>query len=172
MRSKWFVLPLVVLFGVAAYAANVLATPATGQSTTTLAKSQFDAISVRAHSDPGSIWRTRLKTKGLSDVYVVDNKFDPVNTATNVVASSGWHSHPGPSLIFVVAGTVTNYTGDDPSCQGRSYSAGQGFIDSGKDVHNLRNEGNVTAETIAVQFLQGGAPIRRIDQPKPASCPF
>jgi hypothetical protein len=166
------VLPVVGLFAVAVYAANVLATPATGQSTTTLAKSQFDAINVKAHSDPASIWRAKLKTKGISDVYVVDNKFDPVNTATKVVAGSGWHSHPGPSLIFVVAGTVTNYSSDDPKCRGQSYSAGQGFIDSGKDVHNLRNEGSVTAETIAVQFLQGGAPIRRVDQPKPLNCPF
>jgi len=172
MRSKWIVVLLVGVFAVAVYAADILATPATGQSTTTLAKSQFDAISVRAHSDPAGIWRTRLKTKGLSDVYVVDNKFDPVNTATNVVAGSGWHSHPGPSLIFVVAGTVTNYSSEDKKCEGHAYSAGQGFIDSGEDVHNLRNEGNVPAETIAVQFLQGGAPTRRIDQPKPANCPF
>jgi quercetin dioxygenase-like cupin family protein len=105
-------------------------------------------------------------------VYVVDNKFDPVNHTTGVVAGSGWHSHPGPSLIFVIAGTVTNYSSADKKCTPHKYSAGQGFIDSGKDVHNLRNEGDVLAETIAVQFLQNGAPSRRIDAAAPGNCPF
>jgi hypothetical protein len=57
------------------------------------------------------------KTHGQSDVYVVDNKFAPGGTA-------GWHSHPGPSLILVVAGTVTNYLGDDPNCTPHTYTAG------------------------------------------------
>lgn len=172
MRSKWFLALLVGLVGLAVYVGNVLATPATGQSTTTLAKSVFDSINVKAHADPASIWRAKLRTKGLSDVYVVDNKFDPVNHTTGVVAGSGWHSHPGPSLIFVIAGTVTNYSSADKKCTPHTYSAGQGFIDSGKDVHNLRNEGDVQAETIAVQFLQNGTPSRRIDAAAPGTCPF
>jgi hypothetical protein len=49
---------------------------------------------------------------------------------------------------------------------------GQGFIDSGKDVHILRNEGSVLAETIAVQLLPANTPSRRIDQPAPGNCPF
>ena len=54
------------------------------------------------------VGKAQLKTHGQSDVYVVDNKFPPG-------ASTGWHSYPGPSLILVVTGTVTNYPGDDPS---------------------------------------------------------
>ena len=101
--------------------------------------------------------------RAASDLYVVDNKFAPGGT-------TGWHSHPGPSLIFVVAGTVTNYLGDDPSCTGHPYSAGSGFIDRGRDdMHMLRNEGTVPAETIAVQFLPPGAD-RRIDEPDPGNC--
>jgi hypothetical protein len=80
--------------------------------------------------------------------------------------------HPGPGLILVVAGTVTNYTGDDPSCTGHPYSAGQWFIDTGTDVHILRNEGSVRAETIAVQLLPKDA-TRKIDvTPGPGNCPF
>jgi hypothetical protein len=43
--------------------------------------------------------------------------------------------------------------------------AGTGFIDAGgKDIHTLRNEGSVPAETIAVQLLpQDDA--RRVDVP-------
>jgi hypothetical protein len=35
----------------------------------------------------------------------------------------------------------------------------------------LRNNGDVQAETVAVQFLQAGAP-RRIDEPDPGNCHF
>jgi len=49
---------------------------------------------------------------------------------------------------------VTNYSSDDKKCKGQSYSAGQGFIDSGKDkvgtaptppslaVRDVRNRGH------------------------------
>jgi hypothetical protein len=50
----------------------------------------------------------------------------------------------------VVAGKVTNYEGDDPSCTPHVYTAGMGLVDAGgKDVHMLVNEGSVPAETIA-----------------------
>jgi quercetin dioxygenase-like cupin family protein len=167
MKSKWALVPLAALLGVGLYAANVLATPAGGQTTTTLAKSlAVDPVDISGHSThPAGAWRARLRTKGLSDFYVIDNKFIPGGT-------SGWHSHPGPSLIFVVAGQITNYHGDDPSCTPHVYSAGQSFTDEGgADVHMLRNNGTVDAETIAVQFLQKDA-TRRIDIPDPGNCHF
>jgi quercetin dioxygenase-like cupin family protein len=140
-------------------------TPTPPVTTTILARSLFDAIHVNAHSHTADRWKAQLKTHGQSDVYVVDNKFPPQ-------ASTGWHSHPGPSLILVVAGTVTNYVGDDPSCTPHAYSAGAGFIDpGGDDVHMLRNETGAPAETIAVQLLPKDA-ARRIDIPDPGNCPF
>jgi hypothetical protein len=161
---------LVVVVGLGAYAGNVLATNAVGQSTTTIAKSTFDPLKVKAQAIPASLWRTSLRTKGQSDIYVVDNKFQPVDHVNNIVSTSGWHAHPGPSLIFVVQGTVTNYTSTGSGCTKRTYSAGQGFIDDGKDVHNIRNEGDVLAETVAVQLLPAGTTSRRIDEPAPQNC--
>ena len=71
---------------------------------------------------------------GLTDTYVVDNKFTPGET-------TGWHSHPGPSLIIVVDGTITNYDSDQKHCAGVSYSKGESFVDSGgSDVHTLVNQ--------------------------------
>ena len=66
----------------------------------------------------------------------------------------------------MVAGTITNYTSDDPSCSPHVYTAGQSFTDpGGDDAHMLRNEDpTVTAETIAVEFVAAGA-TRRIDEP-------
>jgi quercetin dioxygenase-like cupin family protein len=165
VKSKWVWVLLAGVVAVAFYAGNVLATPASGLTTTILARSTFGELDLKAHTIPADLWQARLKTQGLSDVYVVDNKLAPGGT-------TGWHSHPGPSLILVVAGAVTNYMGDDPTCTGHVFAAGQGFIDPGSgDVHMLRNEGSVQAETIAVQLLPKDA-VRRIDVPDPGNCHF
>jgi len=152
--------------GVAVYAGNVLATSQSGVTTTQLAKSTFDDIAVKAKTLPADLWKAEIKTHGLSDLYVVDNKIAAGGT-------TGWHSHPGPSLILIVAGTVTNYMGDDPTCTPHVYTAGMGFVDpGGADVHILRNETSAQAETIAVQLLPKGAQ-RKIDvTPAPGNCPF
>ena len=164
MNLKWTLPLLAVVLAVGVYGGSVLAATSPLQ-TTILAKSRFADMDLRAHAQPSGLWRTRIKTRGSSDLYVVDNKFAPG-------ATTGWHSHPGPSLIQVVAGTVTNYMGDDHRCRPHTYAAGTGFVDAGgKDVHILRNEGSVPAETIAVQLLPQDA-ARKIDAPDPGHCPF
>jgi len=168
MRLKWIFALLAAVLGVGLYSTTVRATPST-VTTTILAKSRFGDIDLKAHSIPASLWRARIRTHGSSDVYVVDNKL-AAKTATTPGGTTGWHSHPGPSLIQVVAGTVTNYEGDDPSCTPHVYTAGMGFLDAGgKDVHMLVNEGSVPAETIAVQLLPQDA-VRRVDAPDPGNC--
>jgi len=166
MKSKVFWVVVVLgLLGAAMYAGSVLATPSSGVSTTIYGQSSFSDIDVNAHSIPADIWQAKVKTKGQSDVYVVDNKLA-------VGGTTGWHTHPGPSLILVVQGSVTNYTSSDPTCAGQTYTAGQGFIDPGQgEVHTLLNEGSVVAETIAVQLLPKGA-VRKTDEPVPDNCPF
>jgi quercetin dioxygenase-like cupin family protein len=162
--KKWIWMFLVGVVGIALYAGNVLATPTSGVTTTILGKSTFNEIDLNAHTIPANLWQARIKTQGLSDVYVVDNKFA-------VGSTTGWHSHPGPSLVLVVAGTLTNYSSDDPSCAPHVYTAGQSFIDAGGgDTHMVRNEGSVAAEDIAVQLLPKDS-IRKTDAPAPAGCP-
>jgi hypothetical protein len=136
--------------------------PPPALTTTILGQSLFSSFRVDSHAFPPR-WRARLETHGLSDVYVVDNKFTPG-------ATTGFHSHPGPSLILVVNGTVTNYVSDSPTCTPHSYTTGRGFIDpGGSDVHMLRDDSGLPAETIAVQFLPHAAP-RKIDEPPPTNC--
>jgi quercetin dioxygenase-like cupin family protein len=165
-RRAWALALLLATTGGAVCAANVLATPPSPPpdlTTTILAKSTFNEMLLTAKTQTPNPWRAKIKTHGASDLYVVDNKL-----AAN--ATSGWHSHPGPSVIFVVSGTVTNYESGDPTCAPRTYSAGSGFVDpGGDDAHMLRNETNAPAETIAVQFLPQGA-ARRIDMPAPGGC--
>ena len=166
MKSKWIWAFLLVVVGAAVYGGTVLATPSIGFTSTTLAKAQLGKLDVRGESKPDH-WKVKLKTKGLTDLYVQSNVFAPGG-------SSGWHTHPGPSLITVTQGTVTVYEGDDPSCTPHVYSAtgANSFVDvGGGDVHLIRNEGTEEARTVVVQFIPTGA-TRRIDAPAPGNCPF
>ena len=158
MKRKWPWALAAALAVLAVYAGTVLATPQVGVTTSTVATGAVDPVNIKVKGDKGTHWRIHLKTKDESDAYVVDNKFSPGGT-------TGWHTHPGPSLIFVVSGSITNYEGDDPSCTKHVYSAGQTFVDEGGgDVHMLRNETQATAETVAVQIIPHGAQ-RKTDIP-------
>ena len=134
-------------------------------------KSTFDLINVFAKTDlnlgnPTDFWKAQISTKGASDLYVVRNTFSPGGT-------SGWHTHPGPSLVTVTQGTVTVYDGDDPTCIPKVYSAGNTFVDptSNNHVHFVRNETGTPAVTVAVQLVPEGA-MRRVDfTPLPTFCP-
>ena len=140
-----------------------LATPQTGLTAEQVAMGTFGKISVNTRNFPPH--KVKLKTKGDSDVYVIRNTFDPGG-------SSGWHTHPGPSLITVTKGEITAYEGDDRKCTPTVYREGEGFVDPGDGhVHLLRNETSAPAETVAVQILPKGA-MRRIDAPAPGNCPF
>jgi uncharacterized cupin superfamily protein len=154
---------------------KVHATPASGFVGTTLAQGRFAEFEVFNHlilpnarhgEHEKNIWLSLQKTKGLSDVYVQSNVWQPGG-------STGWHTHPGHSLIIVTAGTVTAYEGDDPSCTPTVYTAGMGFVDpGGNHVHNIRNESTTdVAQTIAVQLIPATA-TRRIDAPDPGNCHF
>jgi quercetin dioxygenase-like cupin family protein len=111
-------------------------------------------------------WNLKLKAKGDSDLYVTQHTF-PVG------AHTGWHTHPGPSLITVVSGALTVYEASDPTCTPKIYTAGQSFTDIGcGDIHLVRNEGSVIAQDVAVQIVPKGTP-RRIDvTPAPSNCPL
>jgi hypothetical protein len=166
-RLTWCL--LVVIVGAGAYARTLLATAAVGFKATTLATATFDEIDLNAHTIPADDWQARLKTHGFSDLYVQSNVWQPNGT-------TGWHTHPGPSLVIVTSGTITAYDGDDSTCTPHVYSANttqNNFIDRGDGhVHIVRNEDPaVSATTIAVQLIPQAA-IRRIDAPAPGNCPF
>jgi hypothetical protein len=153
------------VLGALAYTGIAHATPASGFVGTTVAMGRLQEFDVNLHTIPADIWQSQQRTKGDSDLYVQQNVWQPGGT-------TGWHSHPGHSLIIVTAGTVTDYESDDPSCAPHVYTAGQGFVDRGGDhVHMIRNEGSVEARTYAVQLIPAGA-TRRIDAPAPGTCPF
>jgi quercetin dioxygenase-like cupin family protein len=134
----------------------VWATPGQGISTTIISGPiELDEIHVVSQSrDHGVL----MMTRGLSDVYVVVNKIAPGG-------HTGWHSHPGPSIVSVVSGHATEYRSDEPD--GLVHPAGTAFVDEGGDhAHIVVNEGDTDLLLVAFQILPKGAP-RRIDEPTP-----
>jgi hypothetical protein len=139
---------------------TALATEAEGYQSTLLALGHFREIEVtstfpKGQKAPGDeqAWQSLQQTKGLSDVYVQSNTWTPGG-------STGWHMHPGHSLIIVTQGTLTDYEGHDPECRPHVYTEGMGFV-----------EGDVEARTIAVQLIPADA-ARRIDVADPGNCHF
>ncbi|PYQ24082.1 MAG: hypothetical protein DMF79_02495 [Acidobacteria bacterium] len=161
MQTRFTLAVLVVVLGVAAYSGTVRATPASGVTSTVFAVGHFDAIDAKTLS---SSWQVRIKTKGESDLHVLENRIVPGG-------SFGWHSHPGPSLVTVKTGALTLYRGDDPDCTPEVVEAGSGFVDQGGDVHLVRNEGSVDTVVYVASLVPRGA-VRRIDEPSPGNCPF
>jgi hypothetical protein len=161
------------------HARSVLATPKnSGFTATTIATGTFgeiDAFSQHASDSlptgfDGNVWLSLQKTKGRSDLYVQRNVWEPGG-------STGWHTHPGHSLIIVTSGTLTEY---DDDCTPHVYTFVTGspeptaFDLGGDHVHIVRNEGTVPASTIAVQLVpyDPSKQNRRIDAPAPENCSY
>jgi quercetin dioxygenase-like cupin family protein len=168
MKRKWVWALVLAALGLAVYAGNVLATPSSGFSGTTMAKATFGDIFSHVQTQSPQFWNEVIKTEGDSDLYVQQNTWQPGG-------STGWHTHPGPSFVMVTQGSVTVYDGDDPTCTAHVYTAGtpnNAFIDpGGGHVHLVRNETGSVAQTIAVQLIPAGA-VRRQDVPDPGNCSF
>jgi hypothetical protein len=153
----------------------VRATPASGFAATTLAKGTFADFHVINHLTlkelqqlapgfPAATWTSMESTQGPSDLYLQSNTWQPGG-------STGWHQHPGHSLIIITSGVVTQYHADcAPQAYGPGMPNGATLVDSGDDEHLVRNDGSVVATGFAVQIVASGAP-RRIDEPAPDSCP-
>jgi len=163
-RTLFLIAPALVV--IAAWTAiPARATPACALGSQTLALGHFSngLLNLKCNEFDQFGWFLKMNVKGDSDLYVVRNTW-PVG------AHSGWHTHPGPSLITVLSGELTVYDADDPMCTPTVYHAGESFTDIGcGDVHLVRNEGTVCAVNIVVQIVPAGQP-RRIDAEQPANC--
>jgi hypothetical protein len=174
MKAKLLAIVTAALVIAAPYSRRLWATPADGFVGQTIVMGTFGDIDVFNHVVPPDFWKTRhnsdiwlswQKTKGDSDLYIQSNTWQPGGT-------TGWHSHPGHSLIIVTSGTVTDYESGDRHCRPHVYQAPATFVDSGGDhVHMIRNETSDIATGYAVQLIPAGA-TRRIDADPPANCQF
>jgi len=154
-------LALLITLGPVLGAIPALGTPPSGVTTEIFGVATFADID--AYTKTGD-WKANIHTKGASDLHVLRNTIAPGGTF-------GWHSHPGPSLVIVTAGTATFYLGDDPTCTPHVVPTGGTFVDQGHDVHLVRNEGAINLVTVVVSLIPQGA-MRRIDEPNPGYCPM
>jgi quercetin dioxygenase-like cupin family protein len=101
-----------------------------------------------------------LAARGTNTV-VADFTFGPNS-------STGWHTHPGKTLVTVKSGTFTVYHAKD--CEPTVYGPGDAFVELPTTVHVGRNETDGVVELGVVFFGVpiGGSP--RIDQPQPGGC--
>jgi hypothetical protein len=151
-----------VVAGVFLVAGAALATPGVGVLGAPVHARGTNAEALKIHSKAG----IKLKTKKPLDFVTQQITIAPGGT-------TGWHSHPGPVLVTVKAGALKLVYANDRSCKGRTYTAGQSFVDRGdENVHTALSVGVEPVELWAT-YLVPGAPgtAFRIDAPDPG-CDF
>lgn len=84
--------------------------------------------------------------------------------------ASGWHTHPGPVLVAVVAGTLTYEDAHANRCRRATYSAGEGFTDPGFGHVHRAIAGPSGAEFYAVYILPKGTANHLIPASAPQEC--
>ena len=161
---------MLIFIGVAAalglIAGAALATPVMNATAETARGPLVDRpLAVNWKFEPGN--RVKLQTRG--DVEVA---FQRIVIAPG--GTLGWHSHPGPTVVTVRAGTLSFYHAEDCTAE-IEYATGQSFSNLPNEIHLARNEGATEVVLFAVYFVpQSSPPVAlRIDQPSPgAGCPL
>src|SRR5215218_117623 len=113
-----------------------LATPGVGIVSAPVHARGTNADLLNVHSKAG----VKLQTKSSVDFVTQQISIAPGGT-------TGWHSHPGPVLVTVKSGQLTIVYADEPTCVGRTYTAGESFVDHGDEhVHTAFNDGGANTE--------------------------
>jgi quercetin dioxygenase-like cupin family protein len=159
-------LGVAVLVGAAAL--TVLAVTAFG-GTAHRAQPTGVTITPLAHATIATPVRTsssgiQIKTHGPKDMLVTSIVVDPGG-------SFGWHTHPGPVLVSVAAGTLSLYHAEHRRhCHRDTVTAGQGFIEDGGDVHLARNEGTTPVQLYVTFLARPGTTEFLTEVAAPAAC--
>ena len=170
MVNRQLVSVIIAGAAVTALAGAVLATPGSGTTGVVAARAAFaDVVDLKFSIRDGDRGRDNVQVRNAGDTVVQQITFAPGGF-------SGWHSHPGPAVVLIGSGELTFYDGDDESCSGRTFSAGQALIDPGQGhVHYAVNQGTTPAEVWVTYFDvppgTGGMGVRD-DAPAPGNCPF
>jgi hypothetical protein len=130
------------------------------------AKAYFERIRVHSKvADTDNDAFVTIRSNEPSDIYVNHVIADPLG-------NSGWHTHPGPSVVVVKSGIATVYEVEGMNCVQRSYPAGTGFIDEGgTHVHLVQNASTTdTLEIYAFQIIPTGL-TRVVSVADPGLCP-
>jgi hypothetical protein len=154
---------LVVLGAMAVPAAGVaLATPPSGLSSELLARG--GAGTFRVHDSTG----LKLHARQPTDIAVVRARLEPGG-------STGWHRHPGPSLVVVKSGTLTmaepaGHHPHDRQCSVQAFGPGRAFVHPAHE-HTFENRTDAVVEFYVVYFVpEGAAPLLSDVPAVPEAC--
>ncbi len=168
MNSSRVALSCIVFASLVGACTDNADTSAVGQATTSSGVS--GTVLAKAHLGDSEIEITwggqKAEVEGDTSLVMQELVIQPGGT-------TGWHQHGGPVLVSVVQGSITLYEGTAP-CTGTTYTAGQGFVDMGNDVHQAKNLDPATPVIVRVQYILPTGAAIRIDEPAPAgadACP-
>jgi quercetin dioxygenase-like cupin family protein len=135
-----------------------------------------------ALATPPSGLTSQLLARGAAGEFRIEDKTTDIDfkakipTDVAMVAATlapggftGWHAHPGPSVVIVKSGTLTMYEPHDGTCSAESFGPGQAFVHPA-DVHNFVNNGPDVVEFYVTYFVPAGAAPLLIDAPAPTGC--
>lgn len=98
-----------------------------------------------------------------ADVFVQHVRLDPD-------AATSWHTHPGPAIVTVVAGSLTYEDSAHQTCRQRTYTAGAGFVDPGFGHVHRAIAGSTGADFYVVYILPHGSETHLIPESAPEEC--
>ena len=157
--------------GAAAIAATLtgvaLATPGNAVGTIMARAGFADPVSIMFRlADDHSNGKKVIHVRNAKDTIIQQITFTPGG-------HTGWHSHPGPALVLVTQGELTLYPADDPACTGRTYSAGEAFIDPGQGHVHIGRASQTGNTVLWVTYFDvpPGSGVR-LDAPDPGTCVF
>src|SRR5438094_6101589 len=130
-----------------------------GTATTATLADGTSVNTINAHAGP-----IKLQTKASVEVFQTSSTGQPG-------WSSGWHSHTGPVIVNVTAGTMTFYQpamsgnhakkgNGQTACTTTTVAAGHAFLETPGAPVEARNEGTVAVSWVTTQIIPVGASKR------------
>lgn len=115
----------------------------------------MSAVDATPPDDPlaGRLTRTELQRSASS---VPGREIVQVLTEIPCGTGSGWHTHPGEEVGYIVAGTVRmSVRGREP----RLLHAGDGFLIPPRTPHDALDVGPDTGRMLSTYFVEAGQPL-------------
>ena len=137
-------------------AGTATATPPLGLTSELLARGAAGEFTIKAEN-----LDLTIKAKDATDLAMV-------KATLTANGYTGWHKHPGPSVVVVKQGTLTLRSLHDGGCAAHTYGAGQAFTHM-EGVHNFL-AGPEGAEFFVTYFVPAGAAPLLTDAPVPPEC--
>lgn len=147
------------VIGVLAGTTAAVATPPSGLTSQLLARGSWDRQDRRDF-----IESLEEKRKVASDVATVQ-------ATLALGGTTGWHAHPGPSVVVLKSGTltITEATGRGCGISEVTAATGPKVFFHPEEVHKFDNTGGTIAELYITYFVPTAVPLL-IDAPAPAPC--